>query len=64
MSTTDINQRLDNIEKELESLRDTLTDLISEYEDHKEALEHTDDSLSNLRVTVSAIAPGEHNGNK
>jgi len=55
MSTKDVEVRLDNIEKELEALRDRLNELSADYEDHREAFEHVDDSLSNLRVAVSSI---------
>ena len=62
MSTAQVEIRLDNIEKELETLRDRLNELSADHEDHKEAFEHVDDSLSNLRVAVSSIKMENKNG--
>ena len=50
-----VSDRLDDIEKEMGNIKTILEELSYDFNDHKEAFEHTDDSLSNLRVAVSSI---------
>ncbi len=51
----DITDRVSDLEKEISILKALLEELSYDFRDHKEAFEHTDDSLSNLRVAVSSI---------
>lgn len=52
---TTTERRLDTLEGAIKRLEEVIVNLQVESEDSKEALEHVDDSLQNLRYTVSAI---------
>lgn len=50
---TPFEQRLEKIEQSIETLQKSIIELQTDFNDWKEAFEHTDDSLHNLRQTVS-----------
>ena len=50
-----IEQRLEEIEKTLATFSQAIEDLKSDCADYREAFEHTDDSVSNIRQKVSTL---------
>jgi chromosome segregation ATPase len=52
---TSIERRLERIETDINNLNNTIVMILSEIIDIKEAFEHSDDSLQNLRISISTI---------
>jgi uncharacterized coiled-coil protein SlyX len=50
-----VEDRLTALENSIKCITEIIEELRTDLTDHKEAFEHTDDSLQNLRISVSAM---------
>ena len=50
-----VNERIQNLEQEIQKLANVIKQMQSDIKDFNEAFEHSEDSLQRLRTTISII---------